>query len=121
MSTAALSPTITRVGPRRPAAATPARQSELRLTTRGRVVVFSLALVALLAAAVWLGAGSVATERPEQTRVITVAPGDSLWAIASDVAVDGDVRGTMAAITELNDLTSGSLQAGQRLRVPTRD
>jgi Tfp pilus assembly protein FimV len=101
------------------------RASTVRLTRRGRVVVLLLGLVVALAVGVFLGAGSVATERPgtpEPSRVVTVAPGDTLWGIAADAAAatgEDDVRTMVERIERLNALDSGMVLAGQRLRVPT--
>ena len=97
----------------------------VRLTRRGRVVVLMLGLAIALMAGVFLGAGSVATERPgtpEPTRIVQVAPGDTLWGIASDAAAatgEDDVRAMVDLIERLNALDSGLVLAGQRLRVPT--
>jgi Tfp pilus assembly protein FimV len=101
------------------------RPSAVRLTRRGRAVVLLLGLVLALAAGIFLGAGSVATERPgtpEPTRIVQVAPGDTLWAIAADAAAvtgEDDVRSMVDRIEQLNALESGMVLAGQRLRVPT--
>ena len=109
--------------PRRAAAVD--RPSTLRLTRRGRVVVLLLGLVLALAAGVFLGAGSVATERPgtpEPTRIVQVGSGDTLWGIAVDAAAatgEDDVRAMVDRIERLNALDSGMVLAGQRLRVPT--
>ena len=106
----------------RPAAETRrAPQGELRLTRRGRIVVVVAALLVLLAAAVFAGAGSVATERPgtpEPTRTVVVGPGDTLWGIAAEIAPDGEVRQMVDHIEQLNALGSAMVQAGQRLQVP---
>ena len=98
-----------------------ARSGSVRLTRRGRAVVFALALLVVLGFGVLWAAGSVATEdagRPEPTRVVMVAPGDTLWAIAADIADDGQVRAMVDKIEHLNALDSAVLAAGQRLRVP---
>ncbi|GGO72200.1 LysM peptidoglycan-binding domain-containing protein [Nocardioides deserti] len=103
-----------------PYAATPARSS-VRLTRRGRLTVFVLALIAVLAAGIFIAAGSVATEEagtPEPTRVVMVGTGETLWGIAAELADDGDVRSTMREIERLNALDSAVLDAGQRLVVP---
>ena len=50
--------------------------------------------------------------------VVMVGTGDTLWDIAADHADDGDVLEMMEHIKDLNDLDGGSLQAGQKLRVP---
>ncbi|NHA00522.1 LysM peptidoglycan-binding domain-containing protein [Nocardioides sp. W3-2-3] len=106
-------------------AATPARRSgSVRLTRRGRAVVFLLASVAVAAVAIWLAAGSAATRDAGDAgavTVVTVAPGETLWDIASDVAAstDDDVRGAMDRIQDLNTLDGSVVYAGQELRVPT--
>lgn len=99
----------------------------LRLTRRGRLVLFGVALMVVLTLSVMFGGGSVATSekgRPSPTEVVTVGQGDTLWAIASDIAADTgerDVRTVMARIESLNSLESTMLQAGQELRVPKTD
>lgn len=109
--------------------ATPASErgtapSALRLTRRGRLVIFALALMIVLAMSVVFGGGSVATSErgePSRTEIMTVGQGDTLWAIASDIAADTgerDVRTVMAQIEDLNGLDSTMLQAGQQLRIP---
>lgn len=93
----------------------------VRLTPRGRVVVLLAALVVMLAVVVFWSAGSVASPdsgAAETTTVVTVGTGQTLWGIAADLAVDGDVRSTMREIERLNALESSMLVAGQRLRVP---
>ena len=65
----------------------------MRLTRRGRVVVFLVAFVAVLALGIALGNQSFAGETPgtpEPTRVVMVGSGETLWAIAADAAGDGD-------------------------------
>lgn len=121
MSTIAIShsPVRARRSPSRPAPARPAPVSgELRLTRRGRFVVFVGALLVILAMAFWWGTGSAATERAEQTETIVVGSGDTLWGIADEVASEGEVADMVARIKDLNGLERGGLQAGQRLEVP---
>ena len=97
----------------------------VRLTRRGRLVVFlgTLTLVLLLGI-VW-GTGSVATEQagtPEPTRVVQVMPGDTLYDLAAEATpADGDVADMVERIQRLNALDSGMLTAGQELRIPTSD
>ena len=110
----------------RPAARRATRPTAtVRLTRRGRVVVLLAGLVLALVVGVFLGAGSVATERPgtpEPTRIVQVGAGDTLWGIAADAAAatgEDDVRAMIDRIQRLNALDSGGVLAGQRLRVPT--
>lgn len=95
--------------------------SGVRLTRRGRLVVFVAALLLLLMGGVFLGSGAVGTDEPgtaPATEVVMVGPGDTLWGIAAELSTAGDVRSTMAEIERLNALDSVALSAGQRLRVP---
>ena len=95
--------------------------STVRLTRRGRVVVFALALLVVLAVGFVLASGAVGTGEPgtpEPTRVVVVGSGDTLWEIAAGLADDGDVRAMVAKIQDLNALDSGMLRAGQKLVVP---
>lgn len=97
------------------------RRSTVRLTRRGRLVVFVLALTAVLAVGVFLASGSVATGEkgePVPTRTVMVGSGDTLWAIAAEIADDGDVRSMVNEIEELNHLESGMVTLGQQLLVP---
>lgn len=125
MSTIAIDPTAPTVARsasrsvRRPEA-----RPQLRLTRRGRVVVFAAGLLVAFVAGILLASGSLATsEKGEpQIEVVTVAPGDTLWDIASDAAAaagTSDVRSMMDRITDLNALESSMVLAGQDLRVPT--
>ena len=96
-------------------------RSAVRLTRRGRLVVFLTSLLVVLGVAFMLAGGAVGTDaagEPAPTQVVQVAPGDTLWAIASDIATDGDVRSMMTRIERLNALETASLSAGQKLRVP---
>jgi hypothetical protein len=110
---------------RRVASARPrqVRRGQVRLTRRGRLVVVGFVLAVASAVAVFLAAGSAATGEegaPGQIDVVTVAPGETLWGIASDVAAESgdDVRDVMQQIRDLNTIDGGTLFAGQDLRVP---
>jgi hypothetical protein len=94
------------------------RPSSLRLTRRGRLVVFGASLAAVLGLGFLAASGSLANDKPEPTRVITVQPGQTLWDISSQVSSGGDVRSTMAHVEAINHLDSTTLQVGQHLRVP---
>ena len=115
MSTLSISPAF--AAPR----ATRSTRSTVRLTRRGRVVLFLAALSMLLLSAFFLGSVAVGSEtqgQAEPTQIGMVGTGDTLWAIASDLDADGDVRSTMREIERLNALDSVALSAGQKLRVP---
>lgn len=116
----AASRTATRVPARRPAP-----RGGVRLTRRGRLVVVALALAVVAAVVVAFASGSAATDAasgPAQVRVVTVAPGDTLWALAGEAAdeLGTGVDEAMQRIEELNTIDRGVVYAGQQLRVPTR-
>lgn len=90
----------------------------VRLTRRGRVVVVVAALFVLLAAGFSLGRATSAADAAGPPRTVVVAPGDTLWALAARHVPRADPRVTVAKIRSLNHLTSVTVQAGQRLRVP---
>ena len=90
---------------------------DYRLTRRGRLAVLLTGLVVLMAIGVAFAGVSLASGEPEPTQEIVVAPGDTLWDIASERG-DGDVRSTMREIQELNSLDTVALSVGERLQVP---
>lgn len=100
-------------------AVAPPRPSTLRLTRRGRLVVFGASLAAVLGLGFVAATGSLASDQPESTRVVTVEPGQTLWDIAAQVSPGDDVRSTMAHLEAINHLDTTNLQVGQHLRVPT--
>ena len=109
----------------RPAAVGPVRparvgRGRVRLTRRAR----RLALVLAVAAGVLLGAwiGSL-LDRPGELRLagesgVVVESGDTLWAIATSVAGDADVRALVDEIQRLNGMSGSDLVPGQVLRLP---
>ena len=108
----------------RPTRARPQAHAQVRLTRRGRLVVFLGALAVVLLLGVFWGAGSVASERPgkaEPTEVVMVGEGETLWDIASQVADDGDTGAMVERIQRMNALDSGMLTAGQKIRVPATE
>lgn len=92
----------------------------LRLTRRGRLVVFMTGLLLVLALGVLWGSGSVASEQPgaDATLTVQVEPGDTLYDLAARVTTDGDVNAMVEEIQQLNHLESSMVYAGQKLRVP---
>ena len=100
---------------------------QIRLTTRGRLLLCASGLVvalSLISANTALGSnesgavlgGSAGYES------IRVLPGESLWSIARQVAPDfgastGDI---VAMIIEINNLPSSELESGAELLIPIR-
>jgi hypothetical protein len=104
---------------------TPATQPRLRITRRGRAVLAVLIAVPLAIAAVVGGIGAVgatatSTASTASFEYVSVAPGESLWQLAQEVAPTADPRDVVADITNLNDLQDATLQPGQRLAIPAK-
>lgn len=125
MSTVAVNPGYAAPRPRAVRAVKAARPApapaSVRLTRRGRMVVTLLFLVALTVVLSVFGSTSAATGEagsPLPTRTVVVAEGDTLWAIAADVAEPGEVREMVHRIQELNALEGSGLALGQELAVP---
>lgn len=101
---------------------TPGHHTGLRLTTRGRVVLFIAAIAAILLMGVTLGGSTAATNRagaPSATQTITVLAGQTLWQIAVAANPNGDIRQTVDDIMKLNSLPNAAgLQMGRDLAVP---
>jgi nucleoid-associated protein YgaU len=57
---------------------------------------------------------------PAAVETVTVAPGDTLWDIASSRYPGADVRQKVYEIEQLNGLSGPAIETGQRLRVPAR-
>jgi hypothetical protein len=117
MSTMILTPTRV-LQPSRPVRPSTTRRSTVRLTRRGRAVVFLVGLAVAMVAGFVLAAGSTATEHSESTTVIQVGPGETLWDIARSVAVEGHTADMVDHIKQLNGLTGSALEVGEELRVP---
>lgn len=90
----------------------------LRLTPRGRLLVLTLSMV--LAAGVGFAGGRAdAAPVPAATAGVVVERGDTLWALARDVAAPGeDVRDVVLEIQRLNGMATAGLVAGQVIRLP---
>ena len=93
-----------------------------RLGRRGRLarflVVLSLIVVLGAGFAMKAGAGVSVTDAPKSYVTMVVAPGESIWSIASTAAGSGDVRAMVDEIISVNSLATPDVSAGQRLRVP---
>ena len=52
--------------------------------------------------------------------VVTVAAGETLWSLASQMADGGDVQALVADIASANSLSGVDVEAGQKLRIPIK-
>jgi len=52
--------------------------------------------------------------------VVTVAAGETLWSLASQMADGGDVQSLVADIASANSLKGVDVTAGQKLRIPVK-
>ena len=95
-----------------------------RLNQRGRLarflVVLSLAVVLGAGFAMKAGAGNSVSHSTVSYVTVVVAPGETLWSIASDALVGSgnDVRAMVEEIISANSLAVPDVAAGQVLRVP---
>jgi nucleoid-associated protein YgaU len=97
--------------------------SGIRLNRRGRLartfVVLSLAVVMASLFGFQAGAGTAdSVGDPTSFIEVTVAPGDTLWSLATRMADGGDVRALVDEIASVNSLATAELQAGQKVRIP---
>jgi LysM repeat protein len=94
-----------------------------RSNTRARALVIIsttvVALVLLLATAVYAFTGPVPTAGTENGTEYRVRAGDTLWGIAADhTEPGGDVRRGVALIMEMNELDGSVIRPGEVLVVP---
>lgn len=93
----------------------------VRLTRRGRLVVWMAVLAVVCAGLVLVAAPAVSTGTAHhpRTEVVVVAPGETLWDIAREMDPEEDPRSVVAEIAELNDVPdAGALRVGQPISVP---
>lgn len=93
----------------------------VRLTRRGRLVIFIAISVLLAVLAIVLGASVAASDDASavSTTTVQVQAGQTLWDIAAEANPDGDVRATIDDIVRLNSLPNASgLKMGSTLAVP---
>lgn len=121
MATIALGP-ISRSGIRRSTGRNQGiqRHSTVRLTRRGRVVVFAAVAVSAAGFMTFVGdlAGASSAGGEAATGSYVVSPADSLWSIAQEVAPSADARETVERIKDLNGMRSAVVFTGQELVVP---
>jgi len=103
------------------------------LTRRGRLartlLVLSLSIVLGAGFAMKAGAGNNdalsaakinGSSDVKSYVVITVAAGETLWSLASQMADGGDVQSLVAEIASANSLSGVDVEAGQKLRIPVK-
>lgn len=98
-----------------------APRASIKLTARGRVVVaLAAAFLSLLGWITWGGGTADASAKPSGTvtQYVVVQPGESLWAIAADIAPSKDPREVILRMRELNNLGTDHVYPGQALVVP---
>lgn len=123
-TTALRVPQVPRSAPARLARARARRAQERRRSRRAAVlgaVVTGVLVAAIVVSAALplLGSGPSA---PAATAVVRVAPGETLWDLASAVAGPEDsVPVVVSHIRELNDLDSSEVAAGSLLVIPMSD
>lgn len=96
-------------------------KKRLVIKNRARFTLFIILAAALLNVAVFafLMPGRTNADISHKTELVSVAPGDSLWSIASTYADDNtDVREMIYRIKQLNNLSSADLLVGQTISVP---
>lgn len=107
------------------------------LTRRGRLartlLVLSLSIVLGAGFAMKAGAGDAGASGSDALSaakingssdatyvVVTVAAGETLWSLASQMADGGDVQALVADIASANSLSGVDVEAGQKLRIPVK-
>ena len=97
----------------------------LRMTKRGRSVLSAAIAVPLVVGAIMMALdGGQATASRDGSDVVfqyvTVASGESLWQLASELAPSADPRDVIDQIIQLNQLASPDVFAGQELAIPAQ-
>jgi LysM repeat protein len=79
----------------------------------------ALAALALMVALPTLSSVRLYAATTRHYVTVTVQPGDSLWSIAaSHTGPTADVQEVVDRISDVNHLGSGTIQPGERLRIP---
>jgi LysM repeat protein len=94
------------------------QQQPIRLTRRGRVVLFTFLLGVAGGLASLAAAPGQAADPPGPAPTVIVQPGDTLWGIATRHAGRQGRDATVEDIRRLNHLDGYSIDAGQRLILP---
>lgn len=92
-----------------------------RQRARGLAIIAASIMIVLLAAFVWPMLKPASTEALEQVQIVTVtvAKGESIWAIADRYDNNQmDLRKYIDIICGFNNIKNGVLQPGQRINIP---
>lgn len=97
--------------------------SSIQLNRRGRLArtVLVLSLATVLGSVVSANAGAGTHGQPAAGAsfvTVTVAPGETLWTLATRMSGGADVRSLVSDIQEINSLASVDVAAGQKIRIP---
>ena len=91
-------------------------------STSARALVIISTTVAVIVLLLATAVHAMSTGDPMATADYRVHQGDTLWSIATDTIAPGeDVRGAVAAIQELNGLSTSLIEVGDVLLVPVPD
>jgi LysM repeat protein len=93
-------------------------KTPIRLTRRGRIVLFCLLLVVAGGLTGLVSAPGQAADPPGPAPMVIVQPGDTLWGIAGQHAGRRGRDATVEDIRRLNNLDGYGIDAGQRLILP---
>lgn len=79
-----------------------------------------LLATALILAIGFFSSNALASSETSKTHYhyVTVSSGQTLWGLASSHSKNSDPRDWIAAVVDLNNLTTNQLQPGQRLALP---
>ena len=79
----------------------------------------AIAALGLMVALPSLSSMKLEAATAQRYATVEVRPGDTLWSIAAKHVAQGtDVSQLVDEISDVNHLQAGSLQPGQRLRIP---
>ncbi len=88
----------------------------LRITRRGRLVLFLVAALVVAASVVLTGIAGAGAATPAHT--VTVLPGQTLSEVAAAELPDTSISEGVVAIQLANDLNTAQVSAGQELVIP---
>jgi LysM repeat protein len=100
-----------------------AAPSHLRMTKRGRTVLLTLIAAPLVVVALALGinaGGATATNSSTPLAKITVVNGETLWAVAKQIAPNSDPRDVISDIMSVNRLSTADIYPGEQLSIPAQ-